>query len=358
MPVNHLKRNNSPTHNNWNQQIRGDFMSTRGVETLHTVQSKGADFPNVLFNHRAGEFENNFNRLPFMFSHNLAEHHLFEIPRLVELAKTLFTSGAGKVLFQEGKIPFSKKWEDIPRKTLSFIDGIKRIQESGSWVLLKSIQEDPEYKALVESCVNELSSLTGVNLQKEITWLEGYIFIASPESVTPHHIDHEANFLLQVHGEKNLNVCDPSDRSVLTEEEIERYYIGELSAAAYKETSQQKAFVFPLMPGKGVHIPSKGPHWVRNGNEFSVSFSINFCMKELDLSARIYQFNHYLRNLNFQPSPPGKSPLKDRLKVMSLSKMQRGRAENKFELLRQDIQRLDRMFGVAGKLLGRSANKS
>jgi hypothetical protein len=329
-------------------------MSKVMTKTIASHQSKSLALPKTIFNHQPGDFAQNFNRLPFIVNHNLAGHSLFELPRLVALAKTLWGVGGGKVVFQEGNIPFSQKWEDIPRKTLSFIDGINGIQKSGAWVLLKSIQEDPEYKVLVDACVKEMSALTGVNLEKEITWLDGYIFIASPGSVTPHHIDHESNFLLQIHGEKNLNVCDPSDRSVLTEEEIEKYYMGDLSAAAYKEISQQKAYVFPLSPGKGVHIPSKGPHWVRNGDEFSVSFSINFCMRELDLKARIYQFNHYLRRMNFRPSPPGKSMSKDRLKILSLGNARNKGAVNKYELLRQHTKRLDRMFGVAGKLLGRS----
>jgi hypothetical protein len=330
-------------------------MSRAITQTVAAQQASPAAPPKTIFNHQPGELGENFNRLPFLLSHNLAHHPLFEIPRLVELAKTLWGSGAGKVLFQEGNIPFSQKWEDIPRKTLSFIDGIKRIQESGSWVLLKSIQEDREYQVLVDACVKEMAGLTGVDLEKEITWLEGYIFIASPGSVTPHHIDHESNFLLQIQGDKNLNVCDPNDRSLLTEEEIEKYYMGDLSAAAYKETSQQKAYVFPLAPGKGVHIPSKGPHWVRNGDQFSVSFSINFCMKELDRKARIYQFNHHLRRLNLRPSPPGKSALKDRLKILSLGSARKDPALNKYELLRQNVKRLTPVFSVAEKLLGRSA---
>jgi hypothetical protein len=292
-----------------------------------------------------------------MISHSLAESPLFEVPRLVELAKTLWGVGGGKVLFQEGNIPFDRKWEDIPRKTLSFIDGIRKIQESGSWVLLKSVQEDPEYKVLVDKCVKELSLHTGIDLQKEITWIDGYIFIASPESVTPHHIDHESNFLLQIHGGKNLNVCDPNDRSVLTEEEIEQYYMGDLSAAVYKEISHQKAYVFPLVPGKGVHIPSKGPHWVRNGSEFSVSFSINFCMRQLDLRARVYQFNHYLRRLNLQPSPPGKSRIKDWLKIMTLANSGKSVSATKYELLRRSIRRLDAMFAAPQRLMGRTKGR-
>jgi hypothetical protein len=311
----------------------------------------------TVFNHKATEFGERFNRVPFAVSHNLAGDPLFALPRLVELAKTLWTLGGAKVLFHEGEASFDNRWEEIPRKSLSFIEGIIKIQNSGSWVLLKSIQEDPEYKVCMDRCLGELSVLTGVNLQEEITWMEGYIFIASPGAVTPHHIDHESNFLLQVHGEKDLNVCDPNDRSVLFDEEIESYYMGDLSAAAYKPVSQEKAYVFPMAPGRGVHIPSKGPHWVRNGSQYSVSFSLNFCMRELDIKARVYQFNHFLRKLNFTPTPPGKSAMKDRLKIASLGRLRRGkRAANKYELLRQNVIRLERASRLAEKFLKRSAS--
>jgi hypothetical protein len=315
-------------------------MSAAKVRLAQTNQPTQT-LPPRIFNHSSGELGERFNRLPFALSHNLGGHPLFELPRLVELAKTLWALAGGKVLFQEGDAAFKNRWDEIPKKALSFIEGIREIQQSGSWVLLKSIQEDPEYQNCIEHCVNELSELTGVNLKKEITWIDGYIFIASPGAVTPHHIDHETNFLLQVHGEKQINVGDPGDRSTLFEEEIENYYKGDLSAAGFKQVSQEKAFVFPMTPGTGVHIPSKGPHWVRNGDEYSVSFSINFCMRETDLKSRVYLCNHYLRKLNYDPTPPDRSALKDRLKIMALSNFGRGKPANKFELLRKNIKRLD-----------------
>lgn len=301
-----------------------------------------------IFNHTAGDFADRFDRLPFALSHNLAVSPLFELPRLVELAKTLWALGRGKVLFNEGDSSFEKRWDEIPGKALSFIEGIRNIQHSASWVLLKSIQEDPEYNDCVDRCIRELSELTSVDLAKEITWMEGYIFIASPGAVTPHHIDHETNFLLQIHGEKNLNVCDPADRSVLFEEEIENYYVGDLSAARLKPISQDNAFVMALAPGSGAHIPSKGPHWVRNGDDdYSVSFSLNFCMRSTDLSSRVYQCNHYLRKFDLKPTPPGRSAVKDWLKVAALTPLGRTTAATKYELLRQNISRLDGISRLA-----------
>lgn len=326
------------------------------TEPTLTTKDK-LDLPNKIFNHSAREFADRFNKAPFAFSHNLAGSPLFQLPRLIELAKTLWALGQGKLLFNEGESSFDKRWDEIPVKALSFIEGIRNIQNSDSWVLLKSVQEDPEYKACVDQCIRELSELSGVDLEKEITWMEGYVFIASPRAVTPHHIDHETNFLLQIHGEKNLNICDPANRSLLFEDEIENYYAGDLSAARLKPVSQEKAFVAQLAPGRGAHIPSKGPHWVRNGDEYSVSFSLNFCMRETDLASRVYQFNHYLRKLEFEPTPPGKSAIKDWIKIKALTPLSSGTATNKYDLLRQNIGRLDGMSRIAGRVLRRPAKR-
>lgn len=328
------------------------------LKNLNKNSMTGSVPNSTIFQHESGEFSDQFNRLPFAISHNLAGHPLFELTRLVELAKKLWSLGGGKVQITQGDASFENRWDEIPRRAVSIIEGISHIKDSESWVLLKSIQEDPAYGECVNLCINELSELTGVDLKKEITWMDGYIFIASPGAVTPHHIDHESNFLLQIHGEKNLNVCDPNDRSVLFEEEIENYYAGDLSAASFKPLSQEKAHVFPIAPGKGVHIPSKGPHWVKNGDDYSVSFSINFCMRETDVRARIYQCNHYLRKLDFVPTPPGRSAIKDRLKILALSSLGGSKAANKYELLRQNLKRLDRISRVAEKVVGRQTNFS
>ncbi len=126
-----------------------------------------------------------------------------------------------------------------------------------------------------------------------------------------------------------------------------------LALPAFKSVSQEKAYVFPLVPGKGVHIPSKGPHWVKNGDDYSVSFSINFCLREMDLKSRVYQCNHYLRRLNFTPTAPGSSEAKDWLKIMALARLRKSKAANKYELLRTNIKRLDRASRVIGKVFRR-----
>jgi hypothetical protein len=234
--------------------------------------------PNPILEPVNKDFEQKFNHDSFQFIHHLASHPLFEIPRLVELARLLVEKGGRhKVHSSGGNVAAHQKWSDMPWKE-QFDLALSQINESGSFIVLKTIQIDPEYDAMVKQIVDELSVLTGIPLWKEITWIEGYIFVSSPNSLTPYHLDHESNFLLQIQGEKDVNLFDQKDRSILTEQEIEHYFIGDLQAATYKEENQKKASIYHLTPGIGVHHPPKAPHWVKNGSQYSVSLSINFCM--------------------------------------------------------------------------------
>ena len=72
--------------------------------------------------------------------------------------------------------------------------------------MLEDVQVDPEYAALVNQIITELETLTGKPLRKQMTWLGAYIFIGSPNSITPYHIDSELNFLFQIQGEKDMSL--------------------------------------------------------------------------------------------------------------------------------------------------------
>jgi hypothetical protein len=296
--------------------------------------------PHIL---KVPNFEEQFNRSSFMFSHNLAGHALFELPRLVELANTLIQNGPGTIRCQVNKIPVHLKWMDATLKEQfqeQLPEYIANIEQSESWLLLYSVQRDPEYAALLNQLVDELELLTGEPLRQEMTWLDAYIFIASPHSITPYHIDHESTFLFQIQGERESNLFDHRDRSVLTEQELENFYIGDLGAANYKEENQHRARVYPLVPGTGVHHPVCAPHWYKNGSRYSVAMGVHFGLRSFDLGARVYQVNHYLRKLGLNPTPPGKVPRLDRLKIQTLGLFSKRKPASKDEALRSGINRL------------------
>jgi hypothetical protein len=245
-----------------------------------------------------------------MIRHNLSNHKLFSLPRLVELAQTLPTES---VEYNSGQIPVSQDPSLTPRNGLSMEETIRRIEECQSWMVLKNVERDPEYRALLDACLDEMRPFTGKFTSGAIR-RDAYIFVTSPNSVTPYHIDNEYNFLLQIRGQKEISQFDRADRSIISEVELERFYAGGHRNLVFKEEYQAKAKVFQLQSGDGLHFPIAAPHWVKNGPEVSISFSITFRDAIAERKEMVYRMNAQLRKFGLHPVPPGFSSVRDNLK--------------------------------------------
>jgi hypothetical protein len=110
-----------------------------------------------------------------------------------------------------------------------------------------------------------------------------------------------------------MNVFDRNDRDVTTEQELETFWSKDNNAGKYKPEFQDRAYVFEMRPGTGVHIPVNSPHWLKTYNEVSISFSISYQYKDTRRK-HVYQANYYLRKMGLNPTPPGKSALLDNTK--------------------------------------------
>lgn len=266
------------------------------------------------------EFLPQFNRRPFQFEHTLANHPLFTLPRLLELAKSTQQNRPKDLYYDAGEsVRVDQRWNQMgPKPPVE--EALAGIEKSGAWITLHQSQKDPEYGELFNQCMREFEELTGVDVKKVRKVEDALIFISSPNRVTPYHIDRECNFLLQIRGVKTVYVFDQTDRDVLTEEEVERFWTVDNNSAVYKKELQNRAKAFNLLPGEGVHIPVNAPHWVQNGGDFSVSLSVNFTHKDSE-RANAYRANFFLRKLGVNPTPPGQSPIRDAAKgaVMAVS---------------------------------------
>ena len=205
-----------------------------------------------------------------------------------------------------------------PPKLYTLEDAMERIECTGAWVILKHAEQDPAYRVLMEEIMSDIAGMSGKDLRGATRALEAQVMLTSPGRVTPYHLDNECNVLLQIRGEKDIHIFDQRDREVLTERELEHFWIGDWNAGEYKLRCQNKARVFRLGPGKAVHIPVNAPHWVKNDANVSVSLSINFEWKD-DLIPNVYRANFFLRRLGIQPRPPGQSALSDRLKKVVIA---------------------------------------
>ena len=251
-----------------------------------------------------------FNRDSFLIQHHLSGHPSFQLERLVELSRTLPES---RVEFNLGELPISIDPAATPRNGLSIEQTIKQIETCRSWLVLKQVQNDDEYRAHLDACLDEVNRYTAATSGPMFDRI-GFVFISSPGAVTPFHIDPECNFLLQIHGSKRVYVFDKDDRELVSDSELEAFYSGGHRNLALDESLKQRASCFEIKPGQGLHIPQHAPDYVENGDQVSVSFSITFNVTESDRDRSVYWFNKRLRKLRFDPLPPGKSAFWDSAK--------------------------------------------
>lgn len=256
------------------------------------------------------QFAECFDRRPFCITHRLCEHPLFDIERLLKLAQSL---PEHHIEYNAGTLPVNQDQKLTPRNGLSVEETVRRIRECKSWMVLKWVEHDPAYRALLQQCLAEVRPHSEP-LRPGMRFPQAFIFLTSPGSVTPYHIDPEHNFLLQVRGSKIVRLYDGNDRTILTHEELERFYGSKQRNMTLKDENRDRCWTYDLQPGMGLHFPVTFPHWVQNADEVSVSFSITFRTPDLDRRRAVYAWNHQLRRWGLNPTPYGCRPGTDQWK--------------------------------------------
>jgi hypothetical protein len=240
------------------------------------------------------------------------DHPLFQLPRLIELARFL---PEVFVEYNAGKLPVSIDSRLTPRNGLSVEETIRNIEEHCSWMVLKRVEQDPEYREFLDDCLDEVRRHSEA-FDPGMSDRAGAVFVSSPGAVTPYHLDAEYNFLLQLRGTKTVHVFDPDDPAVLSEPEVEEHGgVGTVHRnLVFREELQAKARTFELTPGTALHVPPWAPHWVQNGPAVSISFSAGFQTRGSDRKACVRSVNRRLRRWGLRPAPLGRSPWRDNLK--------------------------------------------
>jgi hypothetical protein len=281
------------------------------LESSHPTQAPSRESkPQEFLDLDAEVFRSDFDVKPFLCRHRLTDHPLFALPRLIELSRALPTE---QVEYNAGDLAVNQNPDLTPQTGLSVEETIRRIEDCRSWMVLKNVETDPDYRDLLHACLAGVERLNHPRA-RGICKREAFIFISSPGSVTPYHMDPECNFLLQIRGWKQVSMFDPTDRSLVTEEQLERFYSGAHRNMEFRDEYQQKATVFQLRSGEALHFPVTVPHWVKNGDAVSISFSITFQTRATERRATLYAINYSLRQRGYHPRPIGCSRFRDVLK--------------------------------------------
>lgn len=258
-------------------------------------------FPEILSD-ADGRFPLNYNRSTFMFRHGLSGHPLLQLPSLIDLADRLDRYDGS--YWSNGPAKVTDRWEKGVDRVQSLRKTIEDIGENNSLVILKFGVHDPIIGPFFRDLLTTIIRLVGRQMAEDVLVGRVNILIASPHRITNYHIDSDVNYLLQVAGDKSFAVFDQTDRTLVTDEELERYFNGDDSAACFKPDRQKEGTAYDLRAGFGVHVPCMAPHWAQNGEKVSIALSCCFDLASVQRLALVYKTNQRLRSFGIAPSSP------------------------------------------------------
>jgi len=264
------------------------------------------------------KFAGHYPEKPHILAHSLTSHPLLEIEALAQLAERLPTSS---VEYNRGDLPIGVDGKP-GSNGMTIAETIRKVAEAESWAVLKNIEQVPAYEALLmgllEEIRPEIEAATGAMLTPQ-----GFIFVSSPNSVTPYHFDPEHNILLQIRGTKVMTQFPAGDTRFVPDEAHETYHSGGPRELKWDDAMLPHGTEFPLGAGEALFVPVMAPHFVKNGPAPSVSLSITWrsewSYRESD--ARI--FNAILRERGFAPKAPGRFPHQNYAKAYAFRVMRK-----------------------------------
>lgn len=248
---------------------------------------------------------------PFYLQHQLVDHPLLTIESLLALSERLAPEN---LQYNLGELPAMIDRRKVKANGLTPQETIAHIRECKSWIVLKHVETDPVYKALLDEVLDEVEAGFG-RAMAGMHQREGYIFVTSPRSVTPLHMDPEHNVLWQIQGWKEIRQWDPTSKAFLPDSLLEEFYTTDQHSDIQLEPIESEAMEFRIDPGMGLHFPLECPHWVQNGDEVSISFSTTWQTRHSHRKSSIHQMNAKLRKLGWRPGPFGRSRLVDGVKA-------------------------------------------
>ena len=273
-----------------------------------------------------------YNRRPFVVNHLLAEHPMFTFDALFALCRRMPES---MVKLRIGVVPvdtdFDKSLNSF-NHGMQLDDAIANFVQRQAYIVVNNPELDEVYRPIIEGFVGEIARHTET-LEPGLNWYSTYIFITAQGAVTPYHMDREMNFLLQVCGTKTVRLWDPFDNEIMSPAQKDQLLADrDEPRPPYHPSFEQKAMIFELEPGLGVHHPFIAPHLVKTGPAPSISLAITFRTQRSDIWTDAHCFNQRLRKLGLRPAPVGRHPVVDLGKAILLRTLRRARGTLRFAL--------------------------
>jgi hypothetical protein len=253
-------------------------------------------------------------------NHRLSGHPLLQPDQLVALGKRF--QGSNRLFTFNNDAGADANFDDVGRlypNRKSAAETVLGIGEAKAWMLLRHIQHDPAYRALVDLALNPIQP----NIERNdpgMHYRAGWIFIASPHTTTPFHIDRNHGILLQVRGTKKVYVWDAQDTDVCSDHARDVFHARhDLKLVQWHEEFRSRARVFTVGPGMGVYMPLTSPHMIETSDESSITISLTYSTNATRRNALTHVMHDLMHRKGIEPPAVGKRPLLDKLTYAAAS---------------------------------------
>lgn len=259
------------------------------------------------------------DRAPLKFRHAMLDHPALS---LANLARVLPALPPAQVKYATNRLAVGQNFErsfDARTASATLEETIAHIRESDSYIMVRAPESDPSIQPLYRELLADTEAIMrakGVGAHAHGAML--YMFIASPNSVTPFHIDRYSTFLFQFRGTKTVTIFPQWDERVVTNRQREDYMAYEDTRLSWTPELDRFGTPYSFTPGEALHIPFAAGHHVCNGpGDVSISMSIIFNTDESRVWRSAHEWNRWARQRGFTPAPIPGRPSVDRLKALT-----------------------------------------
>src|SRR3954469_19076606 len=111
---------------------------------------------------------------PFAICHKLVGHPLLSLPRIAQLASEL---PRDLIEYNSGKVAISQDPDAIASVDLDPVEVVRRIDTAGAWMVLKRVENSPEYRKLLEDTLLSVARARGCDSLREAGFeqIEGFV---------------------------------------------------------------------------------------------------------------------------------------------------------------------------------------
>lgn len=239
------------------------------------------------------------DRRPYVTPHSLLGHPALSLGNLASVVQRL---PQADVFHSTGRLDLGDSLDSAhvdhrPAERLG--EAMERLRDVQAYIMVRSPERDASFRDLHEALCSDMNAhLRESGQDGMISDAKLYLFIASPNAVTPFHIDRYSTFLLQFQGAKQVTVFPPWDPEVVSDLDTERYVTHDQGRPSWRPEAASRGQVFDFRPGEALHIPFVAGHHVRNGaDDVSISMSVIFRTPQTRTLTSALNFNRRLRRL-------------------------------------------------------------